>query len=442
VIYHPRAHFIPFHTRTQRWAVLVCHRRAGKTVAAINEIIARALHSNKPNGQYAYIAPYREQAKRVAFDYLLRYSTGARAHTNIAELSVTLVNGAKVYLFGADNPDALRGIYLDGAVIDEPAQMRPRLFSEVVRPLLADRRGWAVFIGTPAGKNEFWRIVETAKQEEGWYVLVLKASESGLLAQDELEDAAKIMSEDEYAQEFECSFDAAIKGSYYGKLVNSMGERLGEVEWDAALPVHISMDLGYTDSTATWMWQTLGNEVRYIEAYEHSGLAISDYVDILRTKPYTYGDIWLPPDAKAKSLQTGRSLIEIMHKQHGIKPKIVKAMSVQQGIQASRLLLQSCYIDATNCADGVEALRQYQREWDDSISAFKQNPKHDGSSHFADSFRYSALVAHRGNLERIDRLYPAAETPKKYDPSKAFGGNVQLSNLWDTAKQQQSRERI
>lgn len=437
--YRPRPHFVAFHNRVQRWAVLVCHRRAGKTVAAINEIIGRALHSAKPNGQYAYIAPFREQAKRVAFDYLLRYTSGVRTHTNIAELSVTLVNGTRIYLFGADNPDALRGIYLDGVVIDEPAQMRPRLFSEVIRPLLADRRGWAVFIGTPAGKNEFWRIVEQAKIDpQNWFVMNLKASVSNILPIEELEDSAKIMSEDEYAQEYECSFDAAIKGSYYGKIINRMGSRLGEAPFDAALPVHVSMDLGFTDSTATWIWQTLGSETRYIEAYEHAGMEIADYVDILRSKPYVYGDIWLPPDARAKSLQTGRSTIEILALLHGIRPKIVPSLSVQQGIQAARLVLSDCWIDAQNCADGVEALRQYQREWDDEISDFKQNPKHDHSSHYADAFRYSALVSHRHN-ERKDRLSPQLTPEQRYDRTKPFGGHVRLAELWETQPRRENR---
>jgi phage terminase large subunit len=321
-------------------------------------------------------------------------------------------------------------------VIDEPAQMRPRLFSEVIRPLLADRKGWAVFIGTPAGKNEFWRIVEQARNDLGnWFLMLLKASQSGILSQDELDDSAKIMSEDEYAQEYECSFDAAIKGSYYGKLINGMGARLGLAPHDAALPVYASMDLGYTDSTATWLWQTLGAEIRFIEAYEHSGLQIEDYVDILRSKPYVYADIWLPPDARARTLQTGRSTIEILHNMHGIRPNIVPSLTVQQGIQAARLLLSDCWIDAVNCADGVEALRQYQREWDDEISAFKQSPKHDHSSHFADSFRYAALVAHR-NSPAKNRLTPPslANAQPAYDPRKPFGGNVRLNDLWSTRR--------
>jgi hypothetical protein len=342
-------------------------------------------------------------------------------------------------LFGADNPDTLRGIYLDGAIVDEPAMMRPRVFTEVLRPLLADWQGWCVFIGTPAGKNEFWRLKEEARMNpDKWFLLTLPASVSGLLPQEELDDARRIMSEDEYAQEFECSFDAAIKGSYYGHILNQIGHRIMDFDHDPTLPVHVSLDLGYTDSTSLWWWQALGNEVRYLRSEEHSGLELSDYVAIMRALPYRYGDVWLPHDARAKTLQTGRSTIELLRSM-GVRSKIVPQMSVQQGIQAARFVLTSgdTYLHATDCAEGIEALRQYQREWDDRKQAFKEQPKHDWTSHYADSFRYSALVAHKGAREFINRIAPPRDHPSThhrdlgYDRSKAFGGNVQLNELWD-----------
>lgn len=445
MIYEPRPQFVPFHQRALRWAVLVCHRRAGKTVAAINDVVGRALHTQKVYAsvnppQYAYIAPFYSQAKRVAWDYLLRYTSqpGMRVAVNIAELTVTLHNGAKIMLFGADNPDAIRGIYLDGAVIDEPAMMRPRVFTEIIRPLLADRQGWCVFIGTPAGKNEFWRLREEARLNPGkWFLMTLKASESGLLPQDELADAKRIMSEDEYEQEFECSFEAAIRGSFYGKLLNEAGDRITYVEHDPLLPVHISFDLGIADTTAIWYWQTLGKELRYIRAEEHSGIALDAYVDILRTYPYRYGDVWLPHDARARTLQTGRSTIEMLRKQHGIKGKIVPELSVQQGIQAARFVITSAttYFDAENCADGLECLRQYQREFDDRKQTFKEQPKHDHTSNFADSFRYSALVAHKGAREMVNRVSPdPGRDQRPYDPRLPFGGNVRLRDLWETVR--------
>jgi hypothetical protein len=409
-------------------------------------MVGKALNTQKPNAQYAYIAPFREQAKRVVWNYLLRAIANLPGiRTNIAELWVILPNGSKIMLFGADNPDAIRGIYLDGVVIDEPAQIRPRVFTEVIRPLLADREGWATYIGTPAGKNAFWGIWEDARlHPDRWFRMELRASRSGLLKQAELDDARRIMSEDEYEQEFECSFDAAIKGSYYGKILNSMGERLGDVPYDPSLPVHVVMDLGYTDSTSLWFWQSLGDlETHFIESCENSGLAIADYVDILRAKDYHYGDIYLPHDAKAKSLQTGRSLVEIMKSKHGIKPRMVPELSVQQGIQAARYLLTApgTYIDAVNCEEGIEALRQYQREWDEKQQAFKEQPKHDWTSHYADAFRYSAIVAHKSAREAVNRITPV-NTPAVYDPTKPFGGRVQLEKIWDTAARASRGERI
>jgi hypothetical protein len=442
-VYAARSIFVPYHARGQRWALIVAHRRCGKTVAAINDLVARAVNTAKAGAsqnppQYAFVAPFREQAKRVAFDYFLRATDapGLRTATNVADLTLTLFNGAKLMLFGADNPDAMRGIYLDGIVIDEPAQMRSRVFTEVIRPLLADRKGFATFFGTPAGKDSFWRMREVAKTDPGWYYAEHRASATGILDATELADAARIMSEDEYLQEFECSFDAAIRGSYYGRYINDLGIRLGHYPYDPMLPVHISLDLGYTDSTALWYWQTLSSEVRYIEAEEHAGLALADYVDILRAKPYVYGDVYLPHDARARSLQTGMSILEILKNAHGIKGIIAPEMSVQQGIQAARYVITSptTYFDAEKCAAGVEALRQYQREYDDKKQTFKEQPKHDHTSHFADSFRYSAIVTRNSAAEYKNRITPINE-PLRYDRTKPFGGNVRLEDCWGTVPQ-------
>jgi len=168
--YKARDAFLDFHYRKERWAVLVCHRRAGKTVATICDTIRRAISENKPDARYAYIAPFYAQAKNIAWDYLLRFAKPAIVKANQSELWVELVNGAKIRLFGADNPDSLRGLYLDGVVLDEYADMKPRLWGEIVRPLLTDRQGWATFIGTPKGHNSFYDIYNEAQKNNNWYV--------------------------------------------------------------------------------------------------------------------------------------------------------------------------------------------------------------------------------------------------------------------------------
>ena len=161
VDYVQRTQFIAFHHRCQRFACIVTHRRAGKTVACIHDLQLGATQSNKIRPRFAYLSPFLKQSKAVAWDYLrgamapLR-AIGASAHET--ELRVDYPNGGQVRLYGADNPDALRGIYLDGIVLDEFADMDPRVWSEIIRPALADRQGWAVFIGTPKGRNAFFEL--------------------------------------------------------------------------------------------------------------------------------------------------------------------------------------------------------------------------------------------------------------------------------------------
>lgn len=207
--YTPRKQFMPFHDRTQRFAALVCHRRAGKTVASVNDLIKGAALCTKPNPRFAYIAPLYKQAKDVAWTYLkqgvaplLKYG----ATINESELRTDLPNKGRVKLYGGDNPDSLRGVYFDGVVLDEPAQIDPTLWPEIIRPALADRQGWAVFVGTPKGRNAFYNVWRDALKHDDWYTLMLKASETGLLPGSELAAARDAMTEQQYNQEFECSF--------------------------------------------------------------------------------------------------------------------------------------------------------------------------------------------------------------------------------------------
>src|SRR5690242_18848988 len=178
--YKPRAQSVDYHNRAQRWACKVAHRRFGKTVREINELIKAAATCSKPNPRFAYIAPYYSQAKAIAWDYLKQYARQlCDGKPMESELSVNLLNGSRIRLFGADNPDALRGLYLDGVVLDEYGDMRPSVWGEIIRPLLTDRQGWASFIGTPKGKNHFHALAEHAKADESWFFQQLKASETG-----------------------------------------------------------------------------------------------------------------------------------------------------------------------------------------------------------------------------------------------------------------------
>ena len=397
--YRARDAFKDFHKRKERWAVLVCHRRAGKTVATICDTIRRAVIENKLNARYAYIAPYYAQAKNIAWDYLLRFAAPAIVKANQSELWVELVNGAKIRLFGADNPDALRGLYLDGVVLDEYADMKPRIWGEIVRPLLTDREGWATFIGTPKGHNGFWDIYNEASNSPRWYTKTLRADQSGLLPLAELEDAQRSMSINQYEQEFLCSFEAAILGAYYGQEMRRVTdmERITTVDYDPMFPCHTAWDLGFNDSTAIWWFQSVYGEIRVLDYHQSNGQAIPFYTGLIKQKEeefgYKYGTHWLPHDARAKTLASGgRSIIEQISTKIDIKHlRIVPNLSLQDGIQATRLALTRAWFD-NRCNEGIECLRQYQREWDDDKKVFRDKPKHDWTSHGADAFRYLSIV--------------------------------------------------
>ena len=384
-----------FHERTQRWACLVAHRRAGKTVAAVNDMIRAAVTYQGARGLFAYIAPYRSQAKAVAWAYFKEFAAPIATGINEAELTLTLLNGSQIRLYGADNSDAMRGLGFAGVYMDEFGDFRPSVWGNVIRPALADKQGWAVFGGTPRGKNQFWDIFETAKRAtDEWFLLRLPASESGLLPPEELAASRAQLLEDQYLQEFECSFEAALVGAFYGRELRELTEagRVTTVAHDPALPTYTAWDLGFRDDTAIWFYQLARNEVRVIDHYAISGADIHTIAEVVRKKGYKYARHYLPHDARARSLQTGRSIVEQLAAQLELgKLAVVPDIGVQSGIQAVRQMLPRVWFDAERCRDGIEALRQYQREYDEDKKAYRQQPRHDWTSHSADAFRMLAV---------------------------------------------------
>ena len=392
--YAPRKLFLPFHERTQRFAIGVAHRRCGKTVATINDKIKRAITTDKQHYRAAYLAPYLKQAKDVAWEYLKRYSQPVWGKPpNESELYVELLNGARIKIYGADNPDALRGGYLDDATLDEYADMYPGIWGSIIRPMLADRLGSATFIGTPKGRNAFFDMFERAKADPEWYPFFLPASQTGILPQSELDAARREMTPEQYDQEFECSFEAAIIGAYYGRDM-AEAERSGricDVPHDPALPVHTAWDLGIGDSTAIWFWQVHGPEIRVIDFYEANGQGIDHYAKVLHAKPYRYEHDFVPHDAKVRELGTGRTRVETMQALK-LKPRLVPQGKIMDGINAARVLMPRIWFDRDKCRDGLECLRQYRADYDEKGRVFRDAPKHDWTSHAADAFRYMAMA--------------------------------------------------
>ena len=390
-VYEPRPGQLLIHDALKRFNVLVCHRRFGKTVLAINQLLESATMCTLPQPRFLYVAPERTQAKDVAWEFAKHYGAPyMMGEPNISELWIPLYNGARLFIKGASDPDKLRGPYYDGIVLDEYAQMASRTWTEVLGPALADRKGWAIFIGTPKGRNAFYNLYNDALKNPEWYATLIKASESGVLEAAELARWKGAMTPDEYEQEFECSFQAANAGSYYGKDMADGAARICRVPWEPTVKVTTAWDLGIDDATAIWFCQQVGREVRLIDYYENSGEGLAHYSKVLHAKPYTYDSHLLPHDTVVKELGTGKSRVEVLQGL-GIVPTVVPAQSVEDGINAVRMLLPKCYWDAEKCRQGVTALQEYSREWVDKLETWRSSPRHDKWSHGADAFRYLAM---------------------------------------------------
>jgi len=397
--YKPRALQKILHEQIDkhRFSVCVIHRRGGKTVCAINHLLRSALQNPLPNPRYVFISPFRLQGKATAWDYIKQFAAKIPGTKfNESELRCDLPNGARITILGADNDQAIRGISLDGCVMDEFQNIKPTIFPEIIRPALADRarvgdpkRGFCIFIGTPKGQNQFYQMYQRAIKNPTWYACSYKASETGILADEELQAAKEVMSNDLYNQEFEVSFNAAINGSYYGAIIEDLAKEKRMVSnlYDEDLDVETWFDLGMNDQTAIWFVQKYKGEIRLIDYYENSGFGLDHYADILKNKGYEYSTHIFPHDVKVRELGNyGKTRLEALLNL-GIVGEVAPKLSIEDGIEAVRKNLINCWFDKDKCATGIEYLKAYQKKWDDKAQVFKSKPLHNFSSHAADSFR-------------------------------------------------------
>ena len=380
--------------RDYRWSVLVCHRRFGKTVCMINHLLMAALTSKVSNPRYAYIAPTFKQAKSIAWDYIKQFThkiPGVKF--NETELRVDLPNKARITLLGSENCDGLRGIYLVGCVIDEYANVNDRLFPEIIRPALSDRKGFCIFIGTPQGmNNNFYELFQHAKGADDWFYFKAKASETKVVDQDELTKAKEVMGENKFKQEFECDWIANIEGSIYGKTLAKMENQrqITRVPYDPSLPVNTAWDLGVSDHSAIIFFQQLGRSINIIDYHEERGQGMPHFIELVKNKEYIYKDHYAPHDIEVTDFSNGKTRREVAY-QLGIRFKVVPKLPLEDGIHATTMTLPRCWIDVDHCKKLIDALRHYHRKYLDKNRMFRSKPVHDWSSHACDALRYMSI---------------------------------------------------
>ena len=396
--------------RGGRHAELVWHRRSGKDEIALHRA-AVACFERVAN--YWHMLPEYSQARKAIWD-AVNPRTGKRRideafpheirqTTREQEMQIVLRNGSSWQVVGSDSYNRLVGSTPAGVVYSEWALANPAARA-YLRPIIAENNGWQMFITTPRGRNHAYKSFTAAANDPHAFAQIVRADHSGVFTPQQLEAERNAYiqewGEDQglslFEQEYMCSWDAAILGAYYAAEFRRIDEqgRITNVPYDDAALVHTAWDLGWSDDTAIWFYQVIGGEIHVIDHHASSGHDVAYYADIIKAKPYKYGNHWLPHDAKAKTMASGgKSIIEQLASHFTAGPlRIVPNLSVQDGIQAARLMFPRVWFDANRCDEGVQNLRQYQREWDADKKCFREQPRHDFTSHDADAFRMLAVA--------------------------------------------------
>lgn len=393
-------------------ALLLWHRRAGKDDVCLHWAATQAMQRV---GNYWHMLPQYAQARKSVWEAVNPHTGKRRIDEafpdDICEtkrsqdMFIRFKNGSTWQLVGSDSYNALVGSPPIGVTASEWALADPSAWA-YLRPILRENGGWAVFITTVRGKNHVYRMYEGAKNDPDWFVQVLPASVTGVMDAKSLEKE-RLEYQREYgvddgdalfAQEYMCDWNAAIVGSYYGRMMRDAENqgRICSVPYDPQALVHTSWDLGLNDATVIWFFQVVGQEIHLIDYLANNGQPLAWYAGELLKKGYAYGEHILPHDAEAKELQTNRSRTETLRALLGPNIRALTAAGAERilvadGINAVRTILPRCWFDATKCANGIDALKSYRREWDEKKKTFMDRPVHDWASDPADSFRYLAL---------------------------------------------------
>lgn len=400
----PRKYQIPFLQAIDKdikRIILIWPRRHGKDKTCYNGLVKKAL---KRRGNYFYIFPEYSQGKKALWDNVDKDGFRTIFHapreiiksSNKTEMKIELVNGSTIQIVGSSNVDRIVGSNPAGVVFSEYSLIDPMVWGYIL-PILKENDGFAWFNFTPRGNNHAKKLYDQNKNNPDWFVQKYTALDCGVFSKEELEDTrleyVSIYGDDDlFEQEFMTSFEAAVAGAYYGKIINRL-ESNGQIKlvpYFPGEPVYTAWDLGYNDTTAIWFYQKVAGEIRVIDFYEMSGESLSHYAGILQKRPYVYGKHFLPHDAKNHSIDTGQSRIQTLQKLGMKNLTILPRIKVADGIDQVRNILPICFFDENKCERGLNALREYHKEFDEKNKVWRSKPKHDWSSNAADAFRYLA----------------------------------------------------
>lgn len=394
--------------------VQVWHRRSGKDITDLNLVIREALREPQI---ITYVFPTLVMGRQILWEGMDNEGNKFIEHyvpkevlakePNDSRMTINFKNGSIFRVGGSDKPDSLRGGNTKLFILSEWSEQDPYTWT-VIRPILLANKGKVVFNYTPKGDNHAKRTAEIAQTEASWWFQKLTVDDTKLFTPEELAQELRELIKEygdvegraKYEQEYMCSFEAPVVGSYYGEqmIKAASSNRIGPVPYDTSYPVHTAWDIGIGDSTAIWFYQQSGTSVRLIDYYASSGVGVEHYAEVMkgtvegyeRMKEYVYERHYAPFDIENQDWSTGKTRLEVAQN-YGINFRVVPKVSKEEGIQAVRNLLSRCYFDLANCEDGIASLKNYQKEWDEKNKVYRAYPKHDWSSHGADAFRYLAM---------------------------------------------------
>lgn len=440
--FSPRPYQIPLFNAVKdgyKRAVAVFHRRAGKDLTCWNFTIKEAC---KRIGAYYYMLPSYTQSRKTIWDgirddgmrFLDHIPQEITQNINNTEMKIRLFNGSIIQLIGSDSYDTIMGSNPIGIVFSETALSDPRAW-EFTRPILAENNGWAIFIGTPRGKNWFYELYKMAENNKDWFSQVLTVDDTEVISKEEIQKEREAgMLEDLIRQEFYCSFESSIPGAYYSNELRQAREqkRICDFPIESKIPVYTFWDLGIDGSTSIWFTQNVGREIHLVNYYENAGIGLVHYVNYLKdwrdSHNVTFAEHILPHDAKARQLQTGKSTIQNLSELGLICNITVRPARKEDGIEAVRQFFSRFWFNERNCNIGIEGISQYRREYSEIKGIYSVRPVHDKNSHPADALQTAALwyqkkepAKEKENYARVLTLEGRTGRGRKYaNPENAW----------------------
>jgi hypothetical protein len=388
--------------------LLVWHRRSGKEATCLN--IQSKYAWNNPGTHY-YLFPTYQQGRKVLWeginseamrfiDHIPKQLRIGRPREDDMQIRMKCKNGGESIwqIVGVDRIDSIMGTNPVSCVFSEYSLQNP-IGWQLIRPILTENKGWAIFNLTPRGKNHAWDLYSMALKNKFWYVDVktiqdtYKNNKKRVIDDDDIAlERLQGMPEELIQQEYYCSFSGSAMGSYYGALIEKAQKegRIKVLVYDPAIPVDTFWDLGRRDATAIWFVQFFRDEIRIVDYYENTGEPLTHFIKVVKDRDYIYGHHFGPHDIEVKEMTSGISRREVA-RGLGINFRVVRKHSLEEGIDSVRRLLPRCYFDETKCKKGIDALTYYHKEYDERNKTYMAHPVHDWASHGADAFRTMAM---------------------------------------------------